>query len=90
MEEILNITSSSKVSSQGQITLPVEVRKALRLKAGDVISWLVVRVKAGYSKAVAYKRDKNWIKASYGMARDFYASYGSGEEYLQKERKSWE
>lgn len=33
--------SLAKLSSKGQLTAPVEVRKALQLKTGDTLAWEV-------------------------------------------------
>lgn len=32
-------TQLAKISSKGQVTVPVEVRKALQVKAGDTLMW---------------------------------------------------
>jgi AbrB family looped-hinge helix DNA binding protein len=34
---------SSKVTSKGQITLPIEIRRALRVRQGDRVSFRVAR-----------------------------------------------
>ena len=49
----------AKVSSQGQVTIPVEVRKALNLKAGDKVAFYVNEkgeVVVGNPNLIALKR----------------------------------
>ncbi len=78
------------MSSKGQITLPVEVRKSLRIKTGDVLT-----VKIADEGAIILRRfdlkEKNIDKAievlhkAAGIWRDMEES---GEEYVNRLRQS--
>jgi AbrB family looped-hinge helix DNA binding protein len=70
----------AKISSKNQIVIPKEVRKALGLKAGDK---LLVHVSG--TTVTLMPKPKDHLKALYGLARGLY-----GDDYLRKERESWE
>jgi AbrB family looped-hinge helix DNA binding protein len=68
-----------KVSSKHQIVIPREVRKALRLKAGDQ---LLLVVRGG--TAILLPKPSRYAKAVIGMGKSVYPS-----GYLEDERDSW-
>jgi len=78
------------MSSKGQITIPVEVRKSLRIKTGDVLT-----IKIADEGAIILRKfdlkEKNADKAievlqkTAGMWRDLEES---GEEYVHRLRQS--
>ncbi len=42
MSEVSDMTEKSVVSSKGQVTIPVKVRKALGLKPGDRVAYKLI------------------------------------------------
>jgi AbrB family looped-hinge helix DNA binding protein len=72
--------AEAKLSSKNQIVIPREAREALQLKPGDK---LIVRVLDG--KILVMEKPKSYRNAIRGLMRKGY-----GEDYLRKERNSWE
>jgi AbrB family looped-hinge helix DNA binding protein len=68
------------LSSKNQIVIPREARRALRLKAGDKVL-VVVRG----DRVILLQKPKAFHEVLRGLAKDMY-----GQEYLLKERQSWE
>ena len=68
------------LSSKNQIVIPREAREALGLKPGDKI---LVVVKG--PTVLVLQKPKSYHAATRGLARGRYP-----EDYLQKERQSWE
>lgn len=72
--------AEATLSSKNQIVIPREAREALQLKPGDK---LLVRVLGG--KIVILEKPKSYSKAIRGLMRKSY-----DQEYVRKERESWE
>jgi AbrB family looped-hinge helix DNA binding protein len=72
--------TEATISSKNQIVVPKEVRVALGLKPGDKLL-IAVRGKT----MVLLPKPKDHLKALYGAARGLY-----GDDYLRKERESWD
>lgn len=70
----------AKISSKNQIVIPREARQALRLKPGDKIL-IVVRG----DRVLLLQKPKSHAAALRGLAKNAYP-----EDYLQKERDSWD
>lgn len=68
------------LSSKNQIVIPREARKTLGLKPGDKL--LVV---AMGNKIIILKKPRSYRAAIAGLGRGLYP-----EDYLKKERDSWE
>jgi AbrB family looped-hinge helix DNA binding protein len=68
------------LSSKNQIVVPREARKALGLKPGDK---LLVVVHAG--RLLILQKPKSYAKALQGIGKGWYS-----DDYLKKERDSWE
>jgi AbrB family looped-hinge helix DNA binding protein len=68
------------LSSKNQIVIPKEAREALGVKAGDKLL-VVVHGK----KLIILEKPKSFAEAIRGLARKPYP-----EDYLQKERDSWD
>ncbi|HEY4492819.1 MAG TPA: AbrB/MazE/SpoVT family DNA-binding domain-containing protein [Acidobacteriota bacterium] len=69
-----------KLSSKNQIVIPREAREALQTKPGDKL----LCIPRG-NLVIVIAKPKKYSKALRGLARAVYA-----EEYLDKERNSWE
>ena len=72
--------SEATISSKNQIVVPKEVRSALGLKPGDKLL-IAVRGKT----MVLVPKPKDHLKALYGAGKGLY-----GDDYLRKERESWD
>ncbi|MGD0437146.1 MAG: AbrB/MazE/SpoVT family DNA-binding domain-containing protein [Bryobacteraceae bacterium] len=72
--------AEATLSSKNQIVIPREARDALGVKAGDK---LLIAVHDGM--LIVMPRPKSFAKAIFGLARGTYP-----EDYLQKERESWD
>jgi AbrB family looped-hinge helix DNA binding protein len=72
--------AEAKLSTKNQIVIPREARRALKLKAGDKVL-VVVRG----DRVVLLQKPKAFHTAIRGLANGMY-----GEDYLAKERESWE
>ena len=70
----------AKLSSKNQIVIPREARKALRLKPGDKI---LIGIRD--SRVLILQKPKSYAEAIRGLAKNSYP-----EEYLQRERESWD
>jgi len=72
--------AEATLSSKNQIVIPREARKALGVKPGDKLMFVVLG-----SRVVIMQKPKSFAKAIRGIARGVYPP-----DYLQKERDSWE
>jgi len=68
------------LSSKSQIVIPRDVRKALRLKAGDK---LLIEVLG--DRVVLLQKPKSFAAALLGRATGLYPA-----DYMKKERESWD
>jgi AbrB family looped-hinge helix DNA binding protein len=71
--------AEAKLSSKNQIVIPLEARKALRLKSGDKL----LIVPRGET-LIVMRKPKNYARAIIGVAKDMYPP-----DYLERERESW-
>jgi AbrB family looped-hinge helix DNA binding protein len=72
--------TEATLSTKNQIVVPREARQALGVKAGDK---LLVVVRG--TKVIVLEKPKSYHDAIRGLSRKPYP-----EDYLQKERDSWE
>jgi AbrB family looped-hinge helix DNA binding protein len=72
--------AEATISSKNQIVIPREAREALGVKPGDK---LLVVVRDG--RVIMLPKPKSFAKAIRGIARGTYP-----EDYLRKERESWD
>ena len=56
--------ASAKVTSKGQVTIPIEVRKALDIEPGDRLTFIV------RNGDVNLARTASWVTRTAGMFRD--------------------
>lgn len=79
------MTYTLTVSSQGQIVIPSQVRKHLKIKPGDRI---VLRSgDQGKIPVATIEPTGSWSRRVAGIAKGVY---GKAEEYIEKERKAWD
>jgi AbrB family looped-hinge helix DNA binding protein len=72
--------AEAKLSSKNQIVIPREARDELKLKPGDK---LVIVLKG--NMIMMFPKPKSWEAAIRGIARGLYP-----EDYIEKERQSWD
>lgn len=72
--------AEATLSSKNQIVLPREAREALGVKPGDKIMFVVLG-----DRVVVMQKPRSFAAALRGIAKGMYP-----EDYLQKERDSWE
>jgi len=77
----------STLSSRYQTVVPADVRKVLRLEAGDKILWRLVRT-GGAVKAVAEPRPKSWAAYSLGLGKAIWEKTNI-DQYIQQLRDEW-
>lgn len=79
-------TGMAKISSKHQITLPVEAVRRLGLEPGDR---LAVRVED--DRIVLRPQPRDWVEYYKGRFRGVYGSAAEEiDEYIRKERESWQ
>lgn len=70
----------AKISSKNQVVIPREARKALRLRPGDKVLFVVRG-----DRVLVLQKPKSHAVAIRGLAKGSYP-----KNYLKKERESWE
>lgn len=75
---------SSRLTRKCQVTVPKEIRRALRLKEGDTVYFTI---EAG--KVVLRPAPESFAKALRGLGKDAWRSLGGAERFLRRERDSW-
>lgn len=79
------MAKSSRLTRKCQVTVPKEIRRALRLKEGDTVYFTIEG-----GKAVLRPAPESFAKALRGLGKDAWRSLGGAERYLRSERDSWE
>jgi len=80
---------TTMISSQGQTSVPVSVRRLLGLEEGNELIWQVVNQgKDVYARVMS--PSLKTLRSLRGSARELYKKDGGGIKYLKKERQSWE
>jgi AbrB family looped-hinge helix DNA binding protein len=72
--------AEATLSSKNQVVIPRDVRKALGLKAGDKLLFVLRG-----EHLIVLPKPKSFAQATRGLARGKY-----GRDYLKKERESWD
>jgi len=80
----------SSVSSQGQTTIPVKVRRSLGLTPNSPLTWHLIKDDTGLEYAKITSPSSKALRALKGVAGTYYKKYGSSENYLRRERASWD
>ena len=76
----------TKLSSKYQIVIPRDVRRQLKLTAGQKMYIYPINE----DRAVLAKEPSSYVKAMRGLGKEVWESLGGGEEYIKQERASWE
>lgn len=90
MDSPLTVSNSyqATVSSQGQITIPVELRRLLGLKPGSSISLLAKRVHKNIVTLVGYAQPDDPIEKYAGIGEEFYKKLGGADKVIAEERNN--
>jgi len=83
--ETETVLAAATLTEKHQITIPAEVRKRLRIAAGD----LVVLALEG-DHAVLRAEHGGWTETSRGLGAELWQREGGGEMVMERERASWE
>lgn len=75
----------SRLTRKCQVTVPKDIRRALRLEAGDVVHF---SIEGG--KAVLRRSAENHVRALKGLGKDAWRSLGGADRFLRGERETWE
>ena len=75
---------SSRLTSKCQVTVPKEIRKALRLSPGNLVHFAIEG-----GKAVLRPAPESHAKALKGLGKDSWRSLGGADRFLRRERDSW-
>jgi len=79
------MASGSRLTIKCQVTVPKDIRRALHLKAGDVVHFSIEE-----GKAVLRPSPENHARAIKGLGRDAWRFLGGADRFLRGERESWE
>jgi AbrB family looped-hinge helix DNA binding protein len=76
---------SSRLTRKCQVTVPKEIRLALRLSPGNLVHF---SIEGG--KAVLRSAPESHTRALRGLGKDAWRSLGGADAFLRRERDSWE
>ena len=79
------MSSGSRLTRKCQVTVPKEIRRTLRLKAGDVVHFSIEE-----GKAVLRPSPERHARALKGLGKNAWRSLGGADRFLRGERDSWE
>lgn len=74
------------VSSQGQMIIPIQIRKIMGLSGGSKIR-LRLEEKTDIPTATIQSNKVDWVKRMAGIGKGMY---GNVDEYIKNERASWD
>lgn len=70
----------AKLSSKNQIVIPAAARRALGLKPGDLVQFVLRG-----NRALVLKRPDDLVAALRGLGKGLY-----GRSYVKRERRAWD
>jgi AbrB family looped-hinge helix DNA binding protein len=79
----MTTTVSARLSTKYQLVLPKEVREALNLQPNDSVIFLIVG-----DSVYMRPRPKSFTSTLLGLHRDVWS--GNTDEWLERERASWQ
>ncbi|MBI2577881.1 MAG: AbrB/MazE/SpoVT family DNA-binding domain-containing protein [Candidatus Wildermuthbacteria bacterium] len=78
--------AKTKLSKKYQIVVPKEVREKMKLKAGEIVALYSLDDR----RAVLVREPKDYVGALEGLGKEVWEALGGANEYIKKERGSWE
>lgn len=79
---------NTRLSSRNQIVIPAKIRRKLNLKAGDKLTWQVIKVGNEYH-ILAGKEPKSWAQYTLGLGKQTWKNVDI-DEYIKNLREEWE
>ncbi len=77
--------AAAKVSPRNQLSLPRGVRRALGIRPGDTVLFIVEG-----DQVRLVRRPANLTEYSYGLGQEAWRKLGGAEAFLREERSAWE
>lgn len=75
---------SSRLTSKCQVTVPKEIRKALRLSPGNLVHFAIEG-----GKAVLRPAPESHARTLKGLGKNVWRELGGADRFLRRERDSW-
>lgn len=77
--------AAAKVSPRNQLSLPRGVRKALGIRPGDTVLFIIEG-----DQVCLLRRPPDLTEYAYGLGKEAWEKLGGGEAFLREERAGWE
>ena len=81
---MFGVTEEVKVGVKSQIVIPARIREDVKVGPGDIL--IMTSDRNGRISLV--KKPQDWAKAAWGCCKGVYGD--NPQEYLRKERESWD
>jgi looped-hinge helix DNA binding domain, AbrB family len=81
---MFGVTEEVKIGVKSQIVIPARIRDNVKIGPGDIL--IMTSDRNGRISLV--KKPTDWAKAAWGCCKGTYGD--KPQEYLEKERASWE
>ena len=81
------VISTTHISKKHQTVIPARIRRALQLKAGDTLSWRVIRV-GDKQKILAEPKPRSWAEYSLGLGEEIWKNVDI-DKYIDTLRDEW-
>lgn len=76
--------TSSRLTSKCQVTVPKEIREALRLSPGNLVHFAIEG-----GKAVLRPAPDSYARSLKGLGKETWRALGGADRFLRRERDSW-
>lgn len=90
LKDLPDLSIYTRISPQGQVTVPASIRKALSLSPGDILAWLLQVKEAALPEIRVKPLPQSWASYTRGLGKKLFSKVGGGEKYLKKERVTWD
>ena len=77
---------SSRLTSKCQVTVPKEIRKALRLSPGNLVHFAI---EGAAGKRFSGRQPESHARTLKGLGKDAWGALGGADRFLRRERDSW-
>ena len=82
---MLQATKTVKISSKNQITIPQKLLDVWNLKPNQKVI-----IDTDENELYILIKPKNWADASLGLGKEMWKRAGGADNYIKKERASWD
>lgn len=83
-----SIIEDTRVSKRNQTVVPAKIRRALRIKSGDQLSWRLIPSEK-QPKILVEPKPKDWAQYTRGLGKKVWENIDA-DKYLQTLRQEWE